>query len=107
MFSINIISLKNLIPFLHTLNTYLIAAREKFQILKNGSDYQGAWPPLVYGVVKLKCSRIKIKVAIGLLQNNVAITLENWRPDFLELIPEISTTIMKGCEAYPKAVLHF
>ena len=30
------------------LNTYLITAREKFQILKNGSDYQGAWPPLYY-----------------------------------------------------------
>ena len=30
------------------LNTYLIAALEKFQILKNGSDYQGAWPPLYY-----------------------------------------------------------
>ena len=28
--------------------TYLIAAREKFHILKNGSDYQGAWPPLLY-----------------------------------------------------------
>ena len=25
-----------------------IAAREKFLIFKNGSDYQGAWPPLIY-----------------------------------------------------------
>ena len=51
MFSINIISLKCCIPFFaYLLNTgtYLIAIREKSQILKNGSDYQGAWPPLVY-----------------------------------------------------------
>ena len=27
---------------------YLITAHDKFQILKNGSDYQGAWPPLKY-----------------------------------------------------------
>ena len=27
---------------------YLITAREKIQIFKNGSDYQGAWPPLPY-----------------------------------------------------------
>ena len=24
--------------------------RKKFKILKNGSDYQGAWPPLVYAI---------------------------------------------------------
>ena len=30
----------------YLLNTYIIAAREKYQILKNGSDYQGAWPLL-------------------------------------------------------------
>ena len=30
------------------MSTYLIAAPEKVQILKNGSDYQGAWPPLLY-----------------------------------------------------------
>ena len=34
--------------FAYFLNMYLIAAREKFQILKNGLDYQGAWPPLNY-----------------------------------------------------------
>ena len=35
----------------YLLNTYLIAAREKFHILKNGSDYQLDWPPLVYFIV--------------------------------------------------------
>ena len=30
---------------------YLIAACEKCQILKNGSDYEGAWPPLLYAIV--------------------------------------------------------
>ena len=34
--------------FAYLLNTYLIAASEKFQILKNGSDCNEAWPPLVY-----------------------------------------------------------
>ena len=54
-FSINIISVNFLIPFFfaYLLNTYLIAAREKFQILKNGSDCQGAWPPLVYNFNRL------------------------------------------------------
>ena len=33
--------------FADLLNTYLIAARENCQILKNGSEYQGAWPPLL------------------------------------------------------------
>ena len=49
MFSINIISVNFFkYVFAYLLNTYLIAAREKFQILKNGSDYQGAVPSLVY-----------------------------------------------------------
>ena len=47
MFSINIISENFLMPFFaYLLNMYLISAREKFQILENGLDYQGAWPPL-------------------------------------------------------------
>ena len=46
MFSINIVSVIFNTFFAYVLNTYLIAAREKFKILKNGSDYQGAWPPL-------------------------------------------------------------
>ena len=28
--------------------TYLNAGREKFPILKNGSDHQGGWSPLMY-----------------------------------------------------------
>ena len=48
MFSINIISVFLNIFFAYLLSTYLIAAHEKFQLLKNGSDYQGAWPPLLY-----------------------------------------------------------
>ena len=36
--------------FAYLLNAYLIVPREKFQILKNGSDYQGAWPLLLYTV---------------------------------------------------------
>ena len=32
---------------------YLIAAREKFKILKNVLDYQGAWPNLKYTVSKV------------------------------------------------------
>ena len=50
MYLINTISVnKFLIPFffLHTFKYALIVAREKFLILKNGSDYQGAWPPLL------------------------------------------------------------
>ena len=51
MLLINIISVKKFNTlFARLLNTYLIVAREKFQILKNGSDYQGAWPPLHYTV---------------------------------------------------------
>ena len=34
--------------FASLLNTYLIAAREKFQIQENGSDNQGAWSTLYY-----------------------------------------------------------
>ena len=48
MFSINITSVIFNTFFAYILNTYLMAAREKFQMLKNGSDYQEAWPPLVY-----------------------------------------------------------
>ena len=32
---------------------YLIEACKKFQILKNGSNYQGAWPPLPYCIFYL------------------------------------------------------
>ena len=48
MFSINIMSVFFNTFVAYLLNTYLIAAREEFQILKNGSDYRGAWPPLYY-----------------------------------------------------------
>ena len=54
MISINIIRVKKKFFFFACLlNMYLIAAREKFQILKNGSDYHGAWPPCY---VKFKLS---------------------------------------------------
>ena len=50
MMSINIIPVKKNSNtfFAYLLSVYLIAAREQFQILKNGSDYQVAWPPLIY-----------------------------------------------------------
>ena len=44
--------------FAYVLNTSLIAAREKFQILKNGSFYQGAWPPLNYEIPHYKPSSL-------------------------------------------------
>ena len=51
MFSINIIYvILNTFFFADLLNTYLIEARENFQILENGSDYQGAWPPLAWTI---------------------------------------------------------
>ena len=53
MISIDIIPVKKFFNtfFAYLYNTYLIAAREQFQILKNGSDYQVAWPPLVYIII--------------------------------------------------------
>ena len=42
-----------LIPFFIPFKYVLIAAHEKFLILKNGSDYQGAWPSLLYDNVDL------------------------------------------------------
>ena len=61
MLAINIISvnLKKYF-FAYLLSTYLIAASEKFQILKSGSDYQGAWPPLPYRLTFLSWTRLKI-----------------------------------------------
>ena len=52
MFSINIISVNFKYPFFFwkLLNAYLIATSKKFQIFKNGSDYQGASPPLFYSL---------------------------------------------------------
>ena len=41
-----------LIPFKY--GTYLIEAREQFKILKNGSVYQGAWPPMLYKITFLE-----------------------------------------------------
>ena len=46
MFSINIISVKTLMPCLHTLK-YVFDSK----FLKNVSDYQGAWLPLVYNTL--------------------------------------------------------
>ena len=56
MFSINIISVIFNAYFAYLLNTYLIAARKEFQILINGSEYQGAWPPLIYNLNLCVCT---------------------------------------------------
>ena len=40
---------------------YFIVAREKITILKNGTDYQGAWPPLIYIYIYI------VKNLIGIL----------------------------------------
>ena len=55
------------------LNTYLIAAREKFKILKNGSNYQGAWPPLHYNMEK---KEIQIKCRYISASNNFSQSIE-------------------------------
>ena len=50
MYSINIIYVNHVFKYIFCISFkyVLFAAREKFLILKNGSDYQGAWPSLLY-----------------------------------------------------------
>ena len=57
--------------FAYLLNMYLIVAREKFQILKNGSNYQGACPP--HGL------SIQIRRSWILFLNNFRISVVNIR----------------------------
>ena len=55
--------------FAYLLNTYLIGARKKFRILKNGSDYQGAWP----------CSTGMYKKSNGDIYQELVDYLKNYR----------------------------
>ena len=74
MFSIYIIPIIVNTFFAHLLNTYLIAARKKIQILKNGTEYQGAWPPLKYGESRIsKIKNIFLSITVLLSENKYLI----------------------------------
>ena len=81
---------------------YLIAAREKFQILKNGSVYPGAWPPLQYNAVESEWIWFRQALQLYICPPQLAIHTEN-----ISYVSPIRATFTFIASVFPQCLMWF